>query len=195
MGAYKSIQTVKNIYISNLEKLLKGGTSGRWDGSLDLELIEFPEWVGRYVHKVKCDCTSVDFSSIFVIKLLLAVPVGFSDWERIRRKFVSILMQESLDKIKQLDISDDLKRQTTSTIKECQNCLDCPLVESTTIEAKAWIAIQTAIMMAKMTDTTIADEVTTLNTLVEEWSAVQNTLERHGLILVSLFEEEEDGGQ
>ena len=82
--------------------------------------IQFPEWLGRLIDKLHENVSSIEFSQQFNLNLLDVIPVGFSNWEQIKWRFISAILQENIERVSTLNISDELKKQVISTIEQCK---------------------------------------------------------------------------
>jgi hypothetical protein len=58
------------------------------------EPIQFPEWLGILIDSFHEKTSSIEFSQDFQVRLLKAIPVGFSDWKTIQLKFLIFVLED-----------------------------------------------------------------------------------------------------
>ena len=90
----------------------------------ETEPIQFPEWLGFLIDKLHENTSSIEFSAKWNLRLLKAIPEGFSDFDAIKWQFLSHLLVENIKRVEALQISDELKAQVIAAIQQCKNYVD-----------------------------------------------------------------------
>jgi hypothetical protein len=62
--------------------------------AFETEPIRFPEWLGLLIDSFHEKTSSIEFSQDFQVRLLKSVPVGFTDWQTIKSKFLIFVLED-----------------------------------------------------------------------------------------------------
>lgn len=61
--------------------------------AFETEPIKFPEWLGLLIDHFHEHTSSIEFSQRFQVRLLKAIPVGFTDWQTVQFQFLKFVLE------------------------------------------------------------------------------------------------------
>ncbi len=132
--------------------------------AFETEAIQFPEWFGLLIDAFHERTSSIEFSQKFQVRLLRAIPVGFTDWQIIQWKFLKFVLES-------------IKENSPVVVQPVIDLLD-RAISGENVRKSEWSAARYAARSAAASAGSAAASA--------EWSAAQDSFANH---LCELFEE------
>ena len=163
LAAYNNSETEKSKYVSRMQahidadELVKGlgfedgrgcavgCTLNKYEHSAYESELGMPVWVAKMNDELH-ENTSDSVWPTLQLNFLQAVPVGFSEWEKLRHRLCSFIQARNIKRVQVLDISDELKKAVIDAIAEVKSLHDA-LEDSEEIWSaarSAWSAAESA---------------------------------------------------
>jgi hypothetical protein len=144
-GHHEADEIVKGKYWENGKGCAVGCLIHSGDHERFPELLGWPEWLARLIDTLFENLPN-ELAKEWPVQVVDAVPVG-ADLAPVKWRFCSFLMQENLDRVESLQLSDELKTKVKDAIRLCQTLHDDAVVSGLwddAAESAAWSAAESA---------------------------------------------------